>query len=161
MAHQPHRTQPLVDGAGCAHPSPALHHLDLHGPADHCCYREQEGAQAEGKGLQEVTPSPTHSGLQVWGEAPFPSALQKQICKLAWDNGALLDGCSPALVTTQGAKDRGSWTRNLSEQQINLRAIQKSFFVLKCQQMLGGMNRFDALPGITQSHILLASVTFL
>jgi len=103
VAHQPHWTQPLVDGVGCAHPSSALHHLDLHGPADHCRYCEQEGAQAEGKGLQEMSPSPTHSGLQVWGEAPVPNALRRH-----WFG--TMSGCvaggPPGLLMTQGANDR-------------------------------------------------------
>lgn len=49
----------MVDGVGRTHPSSALHHPDIHGPVDHCCHCEQEGAQAEGKGLREENPSPT------------------------------------------------------------------------------------------------------
>lgn len=37
----------------------------------------------------------------------------------------------------QGANDRGVQMSNLPEQQIHLGAIEKSVFVLKCQQQLG------------------------
>ena len=50
-----------------------------------------------------MSPSPTHSGLQVWGEAPVPNALRRH-----WFG--TMSGCvaggPPGLLMTQGANDR-------------------------------------------------------
>ena len=43
------RQEPLVVDAGCCHPCFVGSHPHLHGPADHCRYRQQKGEQAEGK----------------------------------------------------------------------------------------------------------------
>lgn len=89
----------MVDGVGCTHPSSALHHPDIHGPADHRRHCEQEGAQAEGKWLREENPTPTlkNANTFAWG---------KQLC---------LVGCSSALMMSQGANKKAVCTGNLSE----------------------------------------------
>lgn len=46
------RREPVVGVPGSSHPCPAGDHPHLHGPADHGCHRQQEGAQAQGEGLQ-------------------------------------------------------------------------------------------------------------
>ena len=60
----------------------------------------------------------------------------------------------------QGASGRAVQMSNLLDEQINLGAIEKRDFVSKWQQQqVRGMNCFDALPEITQSHTFLASGT--
>lgn len=52
----------------------------------------------------------------------------------------------------QGADERGAQRRDLSQQQLQHRAV-KHVFVPRCQQQLG-IKRSDALPGRALSHIL-------
>lgn len=49
VAHLASWVEPVVDAACSRRPCFALHHPRLHGPADHCRHRQQEGEQTEGR----------------------------------------------------------------------------------------------------------------
>lgn len=111
----------MVDGVGCTHPSSALHHPDIHGPADHRRHCKQEGAQAEGKGLREENPTPTPKNANTF----------------VWDNTTLLDRMLLCIIDVTGSKQEGNlYRKTFQRQQINLVTIRRSVSVLKCQQQM-------------------------